>query len=909
MKKIFYFASAAALIFSSCAKDATEDVAVTTTGSILSASYATDGEDTRTTLDGNIYKWAKGDAIGVFDESTQSADNVAFTLRNEDDGKTNGTFVSPDYQLLAGTKYFAYYPYKPGQGTYGVTEGPEGMSLQVLGSQNYTDGSFTTLSAPAVGADITVEEKDGLGYATVVMQPVVDYLKWKVNAVAPIEKLRLELYNAEGNINISGYGQVTAYTYKVNGKETTGYYLARPTEGQYWITLKCGKKTDVSCHEEHTYVFVIPGGIIGQEKVTAKIFVNDDLEATNVREFAASKTASTDQRANTMYTYNEKDTKTGEFITATYNPNNAYRVITNEIELLEYIQDYNAGKAKADDGTTVQNAFLCNNGGINEDGVYDFSTATFDAYATEIGQQNPIISDYIANGFTAFTQSFTASFVGEKDVTLKGFTLLESKGNTSFFNTLGANAVIKNISFEDVTVTADKKNSTATTSVVSSNVHQNATIENINVTNCTADNVFNKAYADKVNVVTVKKGEGAVKNLVGTLYLDDDLEIDDVADFEVTGALLATIHPVTNAKVVTVNTACEFNDLTGSAAPLADGTCCAVVIDGTSYWTGGVSNAFGNAVDKTAKVMPVEYAEELAYYANNGYTNATYPLQLANDMDMNGDQTTVSNMQTVFNEAVYNWKSVKAITSLDGNEKTISNIHMVAVKNTSGKMKDVAPFYAKNISDLTIEGVTIDIPTNSTHFVPERVAGVTFLSTNGAISKVKATDINIVATYEGTDKQGVKYTADMQPRVGLLVAEGKDVYIHNCEVEGYANIKGYVGSLVGYAQLADTREFQVYNNTASLTWDQVNNTTGTVAQLTSGKLTAITATSSSYYNTTYKGNLVGVICNTSETVARSIRFKGLANETDYECFYEDFEDHGAINVVIDDATKVTMAAK
>ena len=146
MKKIFYFASVAAIVLSGCSKDDTE-ISPVDNGALSKIVATVEGNDTRTTLQDYMFVWSKGDAIGVFDENANSAQNVAFTLIPEDDGKANGTFVSKDYELLCGKNYIAYYPYTAGiEKPSAVTD----LKLQVLPNQNYSDASVTTLSVPAV---------------------------------------------------------------------------------------------------------------------------------------------------------------------------------------------------------------------------------------------------------------------------------------------------------------------------------------------------------------------------------------------------------------------------------------------------------------------------------------------------------------------------------------------------------------------------------------------------------------------------------------------------------------------------------------------------------------------------------------------------------------------------------------
>ena len=68
MKKIFYFASVAAIVLSGCSKDDTE-ISPVDNGALSKIVATVEGNDTRTTLQDYMFVWSKGDAIGVFDEN------------------------------------------------------------------------------------------------------------------------------------------------------------------------------------------------------------------------------------------------------------------------------------------------------------------------------------------------------------------------------------------------------------------------------------------------------------------------------------------------------------------------------------------------------------------------------------------------------------------------------------------------------------------------------------------------------------------------------------------------------------------------------------------------------------------------------------------------------------------------
>lgn len=198
MKKLLFLTAAAAVAFSSCTKDQTEVVSIESKDGVrISASMV---ESTRTFLgEDNLYRWSKGDALGVFvhtdknNAEVNNAKNVAFTLDPIYDGQVNGEFVSNNTDLLdaENEKFFAYYPHTPGMTATKVTD----LNLQILPEQNYQPGSFATLTAPSVADNFTLAE-------SVNMQPVADYLKVRINGVEDINYLTLAIKSNGGWLNL-----------------------------------------------------------------------------------------------------------------------------------------------------------------------------------------------------------------------------------------------------------------------------------------------------------------------------------------------------------------------------------------------------------------------------------------------------------------------------------------------------------------------------------------------------------------------------------------------------------------------------------------------------------------------------------------------------------------------------------
>lgn len=300
-----------------------------------------------------------------------------------------------------------------------------------------------------------------------------------------------------------------------------------------------------------------------------------------------------------------------------------------------------------------------------------------------------------------------------------------------------------------------------------------------------------------------------------------------------------------------------------------------ILIAGTSYWTGGAVQA---TKTNTKGEVEILYAEQLAYAAQNGATNVI----LMNNMDLSGSIVNKDN------DHLYIWKrdAASAIASINGNGKTVSDVYMQS-SEAGGVQADLAPFTADAISNLTVDGVKIYIITDEDTFVPAKVAGLSLKS--NSVSKVTVNNIDIEGIYDGLNKGDIAYAASMQPHVGLLLAEAEDAQLNECVVAGTSNIKGYIGSLVGYATLnVAEKEMQVYDCTATLAID-----TDAVRPLVSAAETLQKLEND--FNTSYYGQPIGVLKNASGA-ARTIRFKGNVTPV----MFQDAASTGAINVVVNE---------
>lgn len=867
MKKIFYLASAAAVLFAGCAKDDTEALAPVSTdaASVLSASVYT-GEVTRTYLgEDRKFRWSAGDAIGVFDNGTNSAQNVVFSLPNECDGQENGKFVSMDHKLLCGKTHFAYYPYTVNMKK---AASADDLELTILANQNFRDGSFTPMTAPAVCPEFTVEEVDGVGKANITMYPVADYLNVAIEGTAPIKTLTLSMSSDEAGetpIYLAGTAKLTPV-----GRKDAGYaegfrqYLTVPADpvSAQWstdITLTCGQLTDALCHTEKEYMFVIPANVVAKAKNTpvyVKIVVNkgETNEVTFTKELVY--TSARPQLSNMIFNVNDGKDKDGNIIPLMYNPSNAV-IIKDQLDLLTYIREYNEG-TKAD-------AFLCSVAKL------DFSRDAMIKISTEMGGQNADISNYLANGFPSI-KSFSNTITGNGAV-IKDVQIDDMNG---IFGELAKGAAISGITFENVTAAKDKD---VYGVLLTKDAAGDAKIEDITIKNCTASAIFGEVRPSGLAKLNVVVDEGQNKNIVSVaeeLRMNEDLALKNVTDFNVSGPLFGKVGFGAGHRVLSVEEACEVSDLLGTMkGNIDDGGVYSILIAGTSYWTGGAVQA---TKTNTKGEVEILYAEQLAYAAQSGATSVI----LMNNMELNGSIVEKDNHP-------YIWKrdSANAIASINGNGKTVSDVYMQS-SEAGGVQADLAPFTAHAISNLTVDGVKIYIITDEDTFVPAKIAGLSLKS--NSVSKVTVNNIDIEGVYDGLNKGDIAYAASMQPHVGLLLAEAEDAQLNECVVAGKSNIKGYIGSLVGYATLnVAEKEMQVYDCTATLTIDAV-----AVRPLVSANETLQELKND--YNTSYYGQPIGVLKNASGA-ARTIRFKGNVTPV---MFLDKDNSNGAINVVVND---------
>lgn len=463
MKKLLFLTAAAAVAFSSCTKDQTEVASIESKDGVrISASMV---ESTRTYLgDDNLYRWSKGDALGVFVKGgVNNAKNVAFTLDPIYDGQTSGQFVSNNTDLLdaASEKFFAYYPHTPGM----IAADVEALDLKVLPEQNYQPGTFATLTAPSVAGEFSLSE-------SVNMQPVADYVKVRINGVEDINYLTLAIkYDGKwlnlNNVDLKGYDLyakagdekpiATRYalvpaSFEGTPAQSQGqssvkpcddpnhyyighkghkYHVAQGCPG--WVSvpgaitavnpdssikLNCGRLDEtVVCHNENEYVFVVPAGILrsgSADEVMVYVGVNYDIKNMKAADlnkdwFVFNMSAYIDAKDSS------KNKTTGDVAAA-------LEAGASTIKLENYIHNLNTDKNPIEynpTGKFIIHSELDFLQYMNEYGVAvaDGGLGFVDAYVCgpmEDARNNEVASDYKFDFSATHINELATSFKGDK---------------------------------------------------------------------------------------------------------------------------------------------------------------------------------------------------------------------------------------------------------------------------------------------------------------------------------------------------------------------------------------------------------------------------------------------------------------------------------------------------------------
>ncbi len=970
MKKIFYLASIAALAFSSCAKDETTEaqIGAVNGGSKITAAVVAD--DTRTHLekvDGAYeIRWSAGDQLGVY-AVNGLLKNAAFTLANDSDGKAVGVFTSQNEVLDPTKEYLAVYPRHQVSLFDGVDKAvhadlnnpnnADGVKLidytdvtvNIPETQYYRNGSFYTGTVPSVSTNFVVSE-DG---SQLSMQPVVDYLMVNFTSTEKIEKIELTLRErtASGTTNYDIAGKGALSTYNVYGEKVFRHYLAADQAGMTdKITLEVNENSsNVKCHEANTYVFVVPGGILGMNKNVEAIFEvysdntthktyivadpakhsdydgissvsdvvtnaqlnyylanpNKAVSTTNPRlarvytEYGVTKTdangdvipvANLENQvfwANPMIdtNYDGKVDSRSSFI---YNPAGDV-IIDNQWELLEYITKYNAG---TDAKFAGKDAFLC------EDGAFDFSLEAMKIAATEAPSQayQDLIDDYLAEGFPCFT-TYSNNFVGNgAEISNIFMPLLSENG---IFGNVASGKTISGVEFANIVAKSwpvDSNGDGVADTVAYGNILANdfaGKTKDVVVANCLGSAVMGKANVAAFNGITFN-GVSNLNNIFGELTADAGIEFKEkwAAVNGVAKSIFGKITPAENG----VAAGADLNVIKiaeGGSAEYAKLTSNVDITNehAVAVVIGGVSYWTGDKFPVAANdVMGNSYGNYKAY------SKVQYAEQLANggtsayvvgNMDMNWANLKAVNPWT----GATVWASSKAWTAptwanIYGSELPIKNIQMY-MNDGEGSQDYIAPFdVTAKAEKVTLDGVAIDIITDGEAVVPQYIAG--FSKNTPVVDKVVVNGLKINARREDGYNTQANY-GEYNIFVGWLVAQANDLKLTNSTVNGVeSNIKGISG-LVGRV-----------NVTSQLTSSHIKNSSASSVNFTMAAADAPKAiekfayysSSTAGYNVT--GTAVGFVDNKASGNNATIKLEGVGQP---KFLFRNAADTDGLNVI------------
>ena len=897
MKKIFYLASIAALAFSSCAKDNTTEAQIDAVNGGAKITAAIAADDTRTSLekvDGKYeFRWSAGDQLGVYGVGANTLNNAAFVLENASDGKAVGVFASQNVELKADQDYVAVYPrfqtslfsnidLKEVELDVPGTKGEEqddyvdltAVKVTIPATQKYQNGTFYTGTVPAVSTEFFVNADGG---ANLSMQPVVDYLFVNIQSTEPIKTLTLSLNNGNDNLNIAGTAALSryelgdSYRYVVEYNNMSSKFITLETDESY---------ATVACHEPNTYVFAVPGGIFGTgNNVRAYLYVNQTsfgdnwdfavadysldgrqmVDNTHLNWGDAKKTVKrTDKDGkivsrleNTVFWANpisvdtDGDKKADARGTFTYNPNGDV-IISNEVELLEYIHKYNADV----DGFAGEDAFLC------EDGSFDFSIKNMMELATEYAntKYEPYIAAYLADdGVFPCFEEYTNNFIGNGavienieqplgnpagifggpwygyeeyknwelvDVDTRGGEFVETEnGKASITNITFANIVAATVEHKEISdknpdietplwggASADLEFNFSGRGYILAGAFD-GTIKNVIVKDADAEAIMGDMTVAQFNGLTIE-GVSKLANIADYLVANDKLDMTKTWNSVkgVQESVFQYIDPHRNAKneaaiyeiIIPEGDATTYAKLTDFVYT-ASSSAVAVLIDGVSYWTGDefapskdVKKADGTVIGKY-----VRYAEELAA--------ASGDIELTRNIDLNYNNLYIVEYVKGYPYPVGGahcpWDMV-TLSSLNGAGYSVSNVVMYAEdERQDGRLDNIAPFDVPVVKDFTLNNVYINVATDADEVeatVPEVVAGMTLGGVNakGQTVITNATVNGLIidtAREDNTNNTEANYGSYVS-YICRMVGAAADAQITNAKVNGIQSaVKGIAG--------------------------------------------------------------------------------------------------------------------
>ena len=599
-----------------------------------------------------------------------------------------------------------------------------------------------------------------------------------------------------------------------------------------------------------------------------------DVTSTSTLKNKKSLTVYNKPLENTYFYMNDKNSK-GEVIPFVYNPENTY-IIEHEGHLLQYLTEYGKGDfGYVDALICAEHEFDFSEANItalsdqkNPDNtlVYAEFEKYFAAYLGK-GGTFPVIT--ASNGYV--NKFIGAEHNGETPV-IEGI-YQPLAGANGIFGTIGTNGSISKVTFSDVVANNYRAATIGTTMIYADGLilgsMNGGSISDVTVKNAKGLAILGNAGNAAYNALTIENAAG-----LGFIALNMDLtaglEIKNwdavsAVKYNVFGTLDAVVkdndyHHVVKlpatanyadlaAYVATNNTTGDFpssaldRDLSlpvhaalgmSYADPVAadqdDNQVVSVLVGDTSIWTGDKFDIQNTQYMDGGKVAPAKYSKATDVvngYKVNGWYKIDYAEQAASGGAIQTNGVLQRNMDMSY--AVNPWEMV-TLNHLEGNDKTIKGIHMHRVVDALGNeliststeessyaTSGIAPLNAQIVTNLTVDGVKIDIYTPNGRVVPAEIAGLAL----NAVDVQNVTVKNLVITGDGANKNNEEYADDEPVFIGWLVANTVNPWIINSKVEGVNSTIGGIAGLVGKIDMNSNASshpgVRIENSSASVT--------------------------------------------------------------------------------------------
>ena len=869
MKKLLFYASAVAVLFSSCSKDATEDIAVQAGHEVFTASINIEDENqTRLHLEGAEYIWDVNDAIGVSSATVADA-NIPVTASKA--GSVPSFVVSEnDYNrwLDAVEKdednpLYVYFPYQDGK----VFDEDGNIELTVPKTQRYEVGSFFRNEVPAVGF---AEAWNGAGQDIELKVPVA-LLRVNVFGWGELEAIKLTIQNSEGEYyTLSGSANVNVAP--VKGKEyapaltlKAGDNEAPANDVDNYVEVVFGKKIaeEIAYNTTLPVHFILPAGInlskatltfIPKFKGAADYDEDEAFVKTMARESSAGKM---DLRPNLRVTIgdnisfglkdkflvmdDENYTAEEKFLAYAYfaqtQTNNTKAELEKMTEHFGTVADILG--VSAEEAMKMQALLI--------DTELDF--AAYDKAWAEA--EFKVLDDilvfdpiddfwkdvytwYIANGGAIEPLAYNA-VIGVENTTIKN---LNVAGNG-----LTVAAGLENLTLQNVTVKAKGGNFAG---LIAGHSNYAANVKDVVISTgnkVVAENVpqvggvfgrlanADAIYAAAEPIAIEAKECGVVGRLYGKTLADVELTLADfdwdpsVAAYPVIGEAEAMVNVTADVVV----DASMLNAGVVGKVNLQSGWSGSVLVADTYYWNGGFGSYDGSAYDKDGKVTNPLTAEEFASVIRMAINS---DLVFTHNFDMQGDHSVLAGDDVDAMAITYPFAMIPYNTNadakytVDGKNKTISNITLV-----SGDVNAHAALFGKeaDIKDITVTGLTINTEAAKTGYV----AGLAYTG------KAKNVTVNNVAINVGGENW---LSNDAEHTIGAVFATVNAKDIENVTANNVAIVSGakasaglVAGKLVLSGETSELNKIVVTGSNSVAVKDVKSMTVKTAAKLESYK--------------------------------------------------------------------------